>query len=53
MGVARLVDVGSTHRDCPDFEQHLAVANLGNWNLAQLDRERLERVVDDGLLGHG
>ncbi len=43
MRVARLVDVGAAHRDRPDFEQHLAVANL--WNrVSRAARRRAARA---------
>ena len=50
MSVTGLVDIRSAHGHGPDLEQDVAVANLGNRYLAQLDGERLERVVDDGWL---
>src|SRR5439155_24207565 len=52
MRVERLVNVRSTHRDRPDAQQHVGVADLRDLHVAQLDGERLERVLDDGGLRH-
>src|ERR1700752_2208503 len=44
------MNVRAAHGDGADFEQHFAVADGWNRNFAQLDGERLERVVNDGSL---
>ena len=45
-----LVHVRAADRDRADLQQHVGVADLGHGNLAQLDGQRLERVLHDGLL---
>ena len=41
------------HTDtAPTSQQHIVVANLGDGDLAQLHRQRFERVLNDGRLIH-
>ena len=51
MRVPRLMHVRAAHRDCAHFQQYVVVFDLGNGNLAQLDCERLQRVLDYGGVG--
>ena len=51
VGVVRLVDVRTANRYGSDRQQHVVVADVGNGNFAELDRQRLERVVNEGGVG--
>src|SRR5206468_2456200 len=52
MRVVRLMNVRPAHGNRPDAQQHIGVADLRHRDVTQLDRERLERILDDGGLNH-
>jgi hypothetical protein len=49
--VPRLMDVGAADRHSSHLEQDVTIVNLGDWDFSELDRERLERVLNDCGLG--
>src|SRR6476620_11594104 len=45
------MDVGTADRDRPDLEQDVVVVDVWNRNFAELDGERLQRILHNSRLG--